>query len=277
MPYRKIDPNHFIASATNGNISSLVIAASILETHGDKVHGPWLTKLDHSLDWHYVYVAFAKAAITAPSVVEQKTDLDKGYMRHTVAYDSTKLLSKTINKANNLPNSSRSDFHALSLVDRGRLLDAIARLDGSKVFVEPNNVGFLHKALTPAAADKLAKVIDERAAITALGTGSITYNDGSTVKTLVGTSSNEATQGMPTTIAFTEEGLGGKTKVNIPSQYATFTETDFAAVEITHNFTNRILLITANGKTVKVTEDTTHEIKASALVHDHVLTVEKAS
>ena len=236
----------------------LRVMAAILELAGDD-YGPWTTLVADELDTAVV----ALAVYTKLSSWEEEPRLTAtSNIREQIA---TAMAGRR----------GATDIPSLSLVDRDRMVDAIGLLKDADVITRSY---YPYHQLTAAALKSLTDIIKERVTIKAVGRYFLRYVDGTVTKRLRGALVPVNT-GMLSSAAFTEEALGDDTKVNIPKQIQNAPQQDSDAAEISHNLTGRVVVVTRKSSPEVVTKIATgskHVVKVSDLLHNHVITVEKA-
>lgn len=243
----------FAAQDATTDYSSIPIAAAmaILEMHGDKPRGPWITNLDQEMDLAVLILAFMR-------LVKRDQASDAKYAGQDLA---EKILGYSTT-------DNQGDIPMLSLVDRARIVDAIATVSPTKLIRKA-------RARTVKA---LADIVKERVTIKAINELSIKVADGKVQRTIVGAKGPAAGQGLASMISFTEEALGDDTQVNIPAQYAKAPTTNTREIEIVHNLTGRTLVV-ARDSTPAVTFEAiagrSIYLNSDDLINNHVLTVKK--
>jgi len=233
------------------------LAAKALLAHVGPDRGAWATLLDHSLD-------LAEIAYAVGGIASHVPDAEFG----TVVRDTTRAIANAVQDRKH-DDDEAYDLLAMSLFDRRRLMEAIAKVDGKAAITADDDGNYETKRAT---VRKLAGIVKQVATIRAVGSlRRIKVSDGGTHYTLVGPQSGR--QGVRA-IALTDEALGDETQVNIPKLFDAAPTPDRGELEVSHNFTGRKLGVLRQSDPVVSKVIAAGEklvIKASDLQYSYVL------
>lgn len=239
-------------------------AIALLESHGDRPYGAWMTEVDHELD----------AAVLAAALGVLVAALPEESIRGTLSSLFWQLFGHS--ELREPESHTQEDFSLLSVVDRRRMVDKIVGLDPAKVLTKPKDGS--RPKFTAAALKSIVNILKQRVSIDAVGKNFLRYGDGELTKTLAGRKVPLNPQAFAHVAAFTEAAIKA-TSISIPKQIQRAPATDSDAAEITHDLSNRIVVVTRKSSPEVVSEiaaGETHTVKASDLLYGHALTVKRA-